>query len=240
MRTTRSTAALLTVTLLALVGCGDDDEPEATTTTTSTTSTTVEDTTTTTEPAGLEQPALWPAADVAFATPEEAAEDFVREALGVPPALGEFQEGDARSGEIEVLSPGEGETPTSIVRSRLLLRQLGPEDGWFVLAAVNDNASVTSPEAGAEVPAGPLAVSGQARGFEANVVVRAFRAGDASAELDQVVTTGGALESPEPFSVTLDLASAQPGDVVAVLVRGGTGLETDPGDFGAVPVVIAG
>ena len=54
------------------------------------------------------QPAIWPAAGVVFETPEEAAEDFVSRVLGVPPVLGEFQQGDARSGEIEVFSPGEG------------------------------------------------------------------------------------------------------------------------------------
>jgi hypothetical protein len=70
------------------------------------------------------------------------------------------------------------------------------------------------------------------------VVVSAFVAGDAAAELDEEITTGGALETPEPFTVTLDLTGADPGDVVALLVRGGTGLETDPGDFGAIPVVI--
>jgi Immunoglobulin-like domain of bacterial spore germination len=241
VRTTRSTAALVAVALLVLVGCGDDDEPEDAGTTTSTTSTTAADsTTTTTEPVGLEQPAIWPAADVVFETPEEAAEDFVREVLGVPPALGEFQQGDARSGEIEVFSPGEGETPTSVVRGRLLLRQLGADDGWFVLAAANDNASISTPASGADVPAGPLTVSGRARGFEASVVVRAVVAGDADDELDQQVTTGGALETPEPFTVTVDLSEATPGSVVALLVQGGTGLETDPGDFGAIPVVIAG
>jgi hypothetical protein len=239
---TRPAAALAVVAVLTLASCGgDDDEPDATTTTTSsTTSTTVDGSTTTTEPEAAGQPAIWPAADVVLATPEEAAEDFVTSVLGVPPTLGEFQQGDARSGELEVLSPGEGESPTTVVRSRLLLRQLGPDDGWFVVAAVNDNASITEPAAAAEVPAGPLSVSGRARGFEANVVVSAFVPGDAGVQLDQVVTTGGALETPEPFTVTLDVSGASPGDVVAVLVRGGTGLETDPGEFGALPVVIAG
>jgi hypothetical protein len=241
VRTTRSTAALAAVALLALVGCGDDDDPDPTTTTSTTTSTTVVDTTTssTAVPADLGQPAIWPAADVVFETPEEAAEDFVQQVLGVPPALGEFQEGDARSGEVDVLSPGEGEVPSTVVRSRLLLRRLGPDDGWFVLAAVNDNASITTPDAGSDVAPGPLDVTGRARGFEANVVVRAFVAGSTD-DLDQEVTTGGALETPEPFSVTLDLAGASRDDVVVLLVRGGTGLETDPGDFGAVPVVVGG
>jgi len=238
VRTTRiSTAALLVVALVALVGCGDDDEPEADTTT-STTSTTVVESTTTTTPAGLEQPAIWPAEDVVFDQPEAAAEDFVREVLGVPPSLGAFQQGDARSGEMDVFATGEGEAPTSVVRSRLLLRQLGPDDGWFVIGAASDNASITTPDSATDVPAGPLTVSGRARGFEATVVVRAFVAGDADPELDRQITTGGALETPEPFTVDLDLADAPPGSTVALLVQGGTGLETDPGDFGAIPVVV--
>jgi hypothetical protein len=174
-----------------------------------------------------------------FTTPEEAAEDFVATVLGVTPALGEFRQGDNRSGEIDVFSLGETDAAAPMLRSLLLLRQLGPSDGWFVLAAVNDNASITSPESRMEVPAGPLAVEGVGRGFEANVVVTAFVAGDAGAELDRVVTQGGALETPEPFAVTLDLSDAEAGDVVVLLVRGGTGLESDPGDFGAIPVVIA-
>jgi hypothetical protein len=70
------------------------------------------------------------------------------------------------------------------------------------------------------------------------VVVCAFEAGDRAVELDQVITQGGAFETPEPFSVTLDLSAASPGDTIVLLVRGGAGLETDPGEFGAIPVVI--
>lgn len=231
----RSLLAVASVLVLLASGCGDDDDTagDATSTTTSTTAAT-----TTSAPAGLEQPAIWPAADVVFGTPEEAAADFVTEVLGVPPELSEFQQGDSRSGEIEVFSPGEGDSGTSVVRGLLLLRQLGPDDGWFVLAAVNENASITVPESMAEVDAGEVVVEGRARGFEANVVVSAFVAGDSGTELDQEITQGGALETPEPFSVTLDLSEASPGDTVVLLVRGGTGLETDPGEFGAIPVVI--
>jgi hypothetical protein len=120
-----------------------------------------------------------------------------------------------------------------------LLRQLGPDDGWFVLAAVNENASITVPGPGEQVAAGPVTVEGVARGFEANVVVTAFVAGAAGEELDQQITMGGAFETPEPFSVTLDLSRASPGDTLALLVRGGAGLETDPGEFGAISVVVA-
>jgi hypothetical protein len=186
-----------------------------------------------------EQAAIWPAAGVVFETPEEAAADFVSHVLGVEPVLGPFQQGDPRSGEIEVFSPGEG-AATPVLRGRLLLRQLGPDDGWFVLGAASDFASITSPESMAVIPAGPLTVTGAARGFEANVVVTAIVPGDAEAVLDSEIAMGGAMGTAEPYSAVVDLSAAAPGGVVALIVRGGTGLENDPGDFGAIPVVIAG
>ena len=221
------------------------DSPQTTTTETTTattrtteTTTTTTATTTTTE-VQLEQPAIWPAPEVAFATPEEAAADFVAQVLGVPPMLGEFQRGDTRSGEIEVLFPGEGDSATPTPRGLLLVRQIEPRDDWFVIAAVNDNASISSPEGLAVVAAGPLTVEGVGRGFEGTVVVSAFVAGDAEAVLDSQITQGGAFADAEPFAVTLDLSAAAPGEVVVLLVRGDVGLESDPGDFGAIPVVIA-
>ena len=233
-------AVLATAALLA--GCGDDTERSSTTTTNrSSTTTRPSDTSTTSSaPVATEQVTIWPAADVVFDTPEAVAKYFVTKVLEVPAVLGEFQQGDSRSGEIEVLSPGEGSSGGGYPRGRLLLRQVGSANGWFVLAAVNDNASITVPAALAKVPAGPLVVQGKARGFEANVVVRAFEAGDSSAELARAITMGGSTETPEPFTATLDLTRARPGSTVVLLVRGGTGLETDPGEFGAIAVVIEG
>jgi hypothetical protein len=204
-------------------------------------STTVTPTTaapTTTLPAGLEQPAIWPAADVAFATPEQAAEDFVAQVLGVPPELGPFMAGDSRSGEIEIFSPGEGGPGSRVVRSLLLLRQLGPDDGWFVTAAVDDHVTIESPTSAATVPAAPLEVRGLGRGFEATIIVKAFVAGDPTLVVEPVIAMGGALETPEPYSASVDLSAVPAGTTVLVLVRGDTGLETDPGEFSAVPVVI--
>jgi hypothetical protein len=237
MRSMRALLPALAVVALVAAGCGDDDTTSSGTTTSDDTTTTAE-ATTTTAPQGLEQPAVWPAADVVFDTPDAAAEDFVTQVLGVPPALGEFMQGDSRSGEIELRSPGEG-GGTAVPRGIILMRQLGPDDGWFVIGVANDNASITTPESLATVAAGPLLVEGVARGFEANVNVRAFVAGDASTDLDQQITMGGSMETPEPISVTLDLSGASSGDVVVILVRGGTGLETDPGEVGAIAVVIA-
>jgi hypothetical protein len=187
---------------------------------------------------GEVQPAIWPAADVVFTTPEAAAADFLDGVFGDGPMLGEFMQGDARSGEIEVFASENG-VPIGQARSLLLLRQLGPDDGWFVLAAVSDVATITVPQSMATVPAGPLVVEGLGTGFEATIVVSAFVAGQPGSELDAEVTMAGNFGEALPYSVSLDLGAATPGDVVVLLVRGGTGLETDPGDFGAIPVVVA-
>ncbi|MGF1596565.1 MAG: Gmad2 immunoglobulin-like domain-containing protein [Acidimicrobiales bacterium] len=267
--TRRPHVALLLAFALMVGACGDDDgaaddattstDDTGATTTTADSSTTADGSSTTTDESttsaadgttttadgssttadvDLGQPAIWPDAGTTFATPEEAAEDFVEQVLGVPPTLGEFMQGDSRSGEIEVFSPGEGGS-TQIARSVLLLRQLGPDDGWFVLGAVNANMTIDSPQSAATVAAGDLAVDGTGRGFEGTVVVEAFVAGDGTA-VDQQIAQGGSMEDSEPFSVTLDLSAAQPGDTVMVLIRGGVGLETDPGEFSAIPVVVEG
>lgn len=255
------------VAAVAFVSCGDESsssttdgstapttEPATTAPATTVPAATTEPATTapaTTEPAttvapptttvdGLEQPAIWPAADVVFTTPEAAATDFVEQLLGVPPVLGEFMGGDARSGEIEVYSPGEGGPGSSVARSTLLLRQLGPDDGWFVLAAVQPSVSIDTPAQGDTVVAGPIDVAGAARGFEATIIVKAVIAGTTTLLTDPVIAMGGALETPEPYTATVDLGAAPAGSIVTILVRGDTGLETDPGEFSAIAVVIAG
>ncbi len=225
-------------------GAGTDGTTSSTadstssTTSSSSTSSSTSASTSSTEAPDLGQPAIWPAADVVFPTPEASAIDFVTQVLAVPGAVGTFRQGDTRSGEIDVLFGGEG-GGREIVRSMLLMRQLGPSNGWFVLAAINPNAEIQDPESGAEVPAGPLTVSGIGRGFEGTVVVEAYLAGETE-PIDAVITSGGSMADPEPFSVSLDLTAASPGDVISIVVRGGVGHEDDPGDFGAISVVIPG
>ena len=124
-----------------------------------------------------------------------------------------------------------------VLKSTLVLRQLGPSDGWFVLAAASDNATISAPAVAAMVARGPLPVEGKARGFEAAVGVSVSLAGHPET-LDAVSTLAGSAATPEPYHVTLDLSKANTGAVVMLLVRGGTGLETDPGDFGAIPVMV--
>ena len=186
----------------------------------------------------LAQPAIWPASDVVLDTPEAAAAGFVSDVLGVEPVLGDFLGGDSRSGEIQVFSPGEVDGAELVERGLLGVRIIGPNDGWFVIAANSQGAFIDSPETLDRVPAGPLVVTGRGRGFEGTVVVTAFRSGAANDVLDQVITSGGAFESVEPYSVTLDLSGGAPGDVIALIVRGDTGLDGDPGEFASLPIVI--
>ncbi|HSL74585.1 MAG TPA: hypothetical protein VK853_08960 [Ilumatobacteraceae bacterium] len=190
----------------------------------------------------LDQPAIWPAPDVVFATPEEAAADFVAAVLisEGDPLLGEFRQGDARSGEIAVLFAGEsGDVDPPQEQGLLFLRQIGPTDGWYVIAATSDGATIATPSALAGVPAGAVTVSGEGRGFEGTLAVSAFPPGDAAATFDLQIGAGGAFEELEPYSVELDLSGAADGGVVVILVRGDTGLGSDPGTFAAIPVLIS-
>ncbi len=180
--------------------------------------------------------AMWPADGVVFNTPEQAATDFLLKAFGVLPTLGAFESTDSRSGEIQVLL-GEGSQPTT--RSTLVLRQVGPSDGWFVLSAVNDAMTILSPSPLDSVPAGLLDVVGRGRGFEALIVVEVFIAGSTD-KLDTEIAMGGSAEASELFSVTLDVSGARPGETLVVLIRGGVGLENDPGEFSALAVTVTG
>ena len=191
---------------------------------------------------GLDQPAIWPADDVVFATPEEAAADFVSNVLisEGDPAIGEFQQGDARSGEIAVLFAGEtGDLDPPMEKGVLLMRQIGPTDGWYVIAATSEGVTIDTPSALEEVPAGALTVAGEGRGFEGTLAVSAFPPGDDTARLDLQIGAGGAFADLEPYSVELDLSGAAAGDVVVILVHGDTGLGNDPSTFAAIPIVIA-
>lgn len=190
----------------------------------------------------LNEPAIWPAADVVFATPEEAAADFVSAVLisEGDPALGEFQQGDARSGEIAVLFAGEtGDLDPALEQGVLLLRQIGPTDGWYVIAATSDGVMINAPSALEEVPRGTVAVAGEGRGFEGTLVVSAFRPGDDAATFDLQIGAGGAFDDLQPYSVELDLSGAVEGEVVVILVRGDSGLGSDPSTFAAIPILIA-
>jgi hypothetical protein len=246
------TFLVLMISLALMGACGSESTSDGTIVETTTTATTPDTTAApvtaapttaapTTGPSTtvvpVMQPAIWPAPDVVFTTPQAAATDFLVNVFGDGPLLGEFMAGDSRSGEFEVFASVDG-APIGEARSLLLMRQLGPDDGWFVLSAASEVATITTPESMATVPAGPITVEGVGTGFEATIVVSAFQAGMADNEFDRDFAMAGNFGEVLPYTVPLDLGAATAGDIVTLLTRGGTGLETDPGDFSAIPVVI--
>lgn len=168
-------------------------------------------------------------------TPESAAKAAVRELLGVTPILGEFQAGDSRSGEMLVFSPGENGL---MQRSLLLLRQMWPGEKWSVIAAINPEIGIDAPPAGSQQNPGMLTVSGMARGFEGTVIVSAYRVGADNKVLDMRIAAGGGLWDPGPYSVELNLNGTATGEVIAIVVRGDSGLDNDTGEFSAIAIRI--
>lgn len=218
--------ALLAAALLG--ACSDDDgDDDATTTTAS--SAPAESTTSTT--AGPEESTTSTTA-APEADPAEVAARFLATFFpGTTATVGEFQQGDAQSGEVQVFRPAEG-GGTANVASILLLRIVDGE--WQVTGAANPNVTIEAPENGAEVDAGPLAVTGVGRGFEATLVASVF---DLEGNgIVEAVGSGGAQAEPLPYEITLDLTGVEPGTELVLVVAGGTGLEGDPGEFSAVRI----
>jgi hypothetical protein len=126
------------------------------TTTSSSTSTSASSTTDTTAFADIDT-AVWPdpSSSDGFDTPEAAASSFATDYVGmVDPDLGPFMQGDSRSGEIELRPQPAG--PVTVI----LLRQLGPDDAWWVIGSVSDQVTVDQPRVLDEVGS-PVVVSGE-------------------------------------------------------------------------------
>ena len=199
-------------------------EPESTTTTetspstteaSSTTSTTIDTTsttdgTTTTVPAEFRS-AVWPwfSSPTRYADPVDAARGFAESFLGFDEAVvGEFREGDSRSGEVEIRPTVDGPATTVFVR------QLGPDDTWWVLGSATANIIVDEPEALCGVES-PLELSGQALAFEGNVEVQVREDGIDESVVTSNVTGGGTELLPFDGSIDFEVdPSAESGALV--------------------------
>lgn len=220
---TAAAAALVLIVVgvgVLLTRDGDDDDVDIaddTTTTTErdeqtepddTSTTTAPDdsapgSTTTTPPTGTPAPspevqqALWPrpSSDVRFDDPVAAARSFARfYAQFDDPVIGEFRQGDARSGEVPVSSRPDGPETT------VLVRQLDG-DKWFVIAAVTENITVDQPTIDDTLSC-PMATSGSALAFEGTVQVHidAYRPDGARVDVGQGFVTGSGSPPAGPFS----------------------------------------
>ncbi len=175
-----------------------------TTTTEAATTTTAAATTTTADDPSFYTSAMWPwfESSLRYTDPVDAARGFAEDYVGfTAPIVGEFMQGDSRSGEVEVKPTEDGPVTT------ILVRQLGPASHWWVLGAVTEHTLITAPDA-LEAIDNPLQVAGEALAFEGVVEVE-LRADGSTTPLVAGTVTGGGGEM-RPFEG--DFVWTNPGD----------------------------
>lgn len=172
---------------------------------------------------------VWPApGSSGFSTPDEAARRFAIDLAGFrDPVLGEFQSGDARSGEIAV-RPGPSGPVTTV-----LLRQVAGDESWWVIGAQSDDIVIDQPRTGDRI-AGSLDVSGRARAFEGHVDVALHQHG-----VDKPVVTGFVTGRGDgvlgEFDEVFDVPAGTTGSGVLVLIAA-SGDDGTAWTVAAVPV----
>lgn len=182
---------------------------ESTTSSSATTASTAQ--TTTVVDLATYRSAVWPWAEstTRFTDPVEAARSFAVDFVGfTDPIVGEFQQGDSRSGEVEIRPVASG--PVTVV----FLRQLGSDDTWWILGAATENITLTEPTAMSEVES-PLTVAGTVLAFEGHVDI-ALTADGLTQPLVETFATGGG-DQPRPFETTVEWSGTDTGGGALVL-----------------------
>jgi len=208
----------IALTALALIATSDDDgDRDGSTGTTSVTTTPTS--VPTTEPAVDRSTAIWPAAgsSTRYADPVDAARAFAVSFLRFEaPVVGDFQQGDARSGEVAIRPTTTGPIST------IVLRQLSNESSWSVLGAATANIEVTRPSTGDEIRS-PARVTGRALAFEGNVQVEVREDGGPGAIGAGFVTGGGDVLRPFDGSISFETARSPYGALVFFTVSAENG-----------------
>jgi len=206
MRTRRIMAGLVVLSLVA-VGCGSKSSTDTSSTTEATQATTTVTNATTTSTSGStsttaqSDTAVWPFATstTRFTDPVAAARSFAESYLGfVAPVVGDFQQGDTRSGEVVIKPDASGPSTT------VLVRQLAPDDSWWVLGASTPNLQLASPAALALIGS-PVTITGQSTAFEATVNFEIRQNGTLTPMVADYFM-GGSMGQMGPFSKTVSFA----------------------------------
>jgi hypothetical protein len=159
--------------------------------------------------------AVWPttASGVLYTDPVAAARGFAVDFVGfVDPVVGEFKQGDSRSGEVDIRPNATGPITTVFVR------QLSGSDSWWVLGAATPNIVMDQPATGSTVSS-PAHLTGTSTAFEANVAVSVREDGQ-RAEIGHGFVMGGSNGEMGPFdgTVAFTTPSAPQGAVVMYTV----------------------
>ena len=204
-------AAAVAVLIVAVALRDEDPEagPVATPTTEDTTTTVApDDTTTTTTEAAPPQvdPAQTifpdPATSRRFDDPKALVTVFVDEFVGMTsPVVGEFQQGDSRSGEVHVKGFENGAPATVLVRQM-------EDDTWFVIGAFTDSIQPSQPTNGATVTS-PIDLQGMAYAFEGTVGLRLTADGFVDEPLATGFVTGRGDGVLGPYEGELEYSSTR-------------------------------
>jgi len=204
-----ATALVIAAVIYAVTRDNGDSTPKAATST-SEPQTTLPTTTPATTPVGTST-AMWPIASstTRYADPVSAARGFATDYVGfTDPIVGEFKQGDARSGEVSVQATATGPVTT------VLVRQLG--DSWWVLGSSTPNIQLTSPSAAATISS-PVHLQGKSTAFEATVNTQVRQDG-VTQPLGTGIVMGGANGVTGPFDGTLEFAPPVPGSSGALVL----------------------
>ena len=139
------------------------------------------------------------------------------------PLVGDFTQGDGRSGEVAVRLTATGPVTT------VLVRQLGSDSSWWVLGAGAADISITSPAWNAKVSS-PVVLTGTSVAFEGTVqtqvrqdgALEPLATGFVTGGSTQMVPFSGTLAFPAPTerlgAIVLETISAKDGSVVQASV----------------------
>ncbi len=216
--------ALVTVVGLALViylVTRDDGNATRTASATTTSATNTSPSTSTSAPPStvpvtapvVTATAVWPyaSATTRYADPVAAARGFATDFVGFTnPIVGEFRQGDSRSGEVPVQPDPSGPETT------VLVRQLG--DTWWVIGAATADIRLTSPKALASITS-PVRLQGTSTAFEGTVNTQVREDGNAQ-PIGSGTVMGGGNGTMGPFDGTLAFSppSAPSGALVLLIL----------------------
>jgi hypothetical protein len=185
---------------------------------TSTTSTTRTTQTSTTKPSTAQpETAIWPfvGSPTRYTDPVKATKGFATTYLGfVDPVVGQFLQGDSRSGEVAIRPTASGPVTTVVVR------KLSPDDTWWVLAASTPSLQLQSPATSASITS-PVTLSGQSTAFEGTVSVEIREDGTVAPVATGFVTGGGNGEMG-PFSKAINFRKPAASGCAIILKTYGT------------------
>ncbi len=201
---------IASVVALVAVGCGSESKTAPSTTRTTQTSTTKPSTA---QPGS----AIWPfvGSPTRYTDPVKATKGFATAYLGfVDPVVGQFLQGDSRSGEVAIRPTTSGPVTTVVVR------KLSPDDTWWVLAASTPSLQLQSPTTSASITS-PVTLSGQSTAFEGTVNVEIREDGTVTPVATGFVTGGGNGEMG-PFSKAINFGKPAARDGAIILKTFGT------------------